>query len=164
MGVKKASEGVMDRTKRLDYLYRGSGLDNVIIAGLEVAVDDKGRAQIEIPYIHQLHKAIAEVIIGAPTGMRPQELRFLRTELGRSQAELAAMLSKDAQTVGRWERGETPIDPNAELIIRLIVAEILDINLGRSVQDMTGSYRPAATYQPITIDGRDPSNYRPLAA
>ena len=63
-----------------------------------------------------LHKAIAAGIIKHASSISPKELRFLRTEIGMTQAELAMIVKKDHQTVGRWERGETIIDQNAEAL------------------------------------------------
>ena len=147
-----------------DYRYIECGLDNVVIKGMVVPVDDAGEEVYSIPNILGLHKTIAHCIITHATGISPQELRFLRTEMGLTQAELARLVKKDHQTIGRWERGEKPIDGNAELAIRMIAAERLEIDPAISVETMTERCMPSAGFRQIIIDASDPENYRLLAA
>lgn len=89
-----------------DYRYTECGLDNVIVHEMNVIVDDAGDEVYCVPNIMLLHKVIAHCIITRSHGIRPEELRFLRTEIGLTQAELAQIVKKDHQTIGRWERGE----------------------------------------------------------
>lgn len=147
-----------------EYRYKASGLDNVILVGLPECRDDDGESCITIPHINLLHKAIATSIVRRRGGMSGQELRFLRTLMGMTQAELAQKVSRDAQTIGRWEREEFENDPNAEALIRLIVAERLELDLKAPIEDVTGWCFQTADTQPIKIDASDPNDYRPLAA
>jgi transcriptional regulator with XRE-family HTH domain len=62
--------------------------------------------------------------------MTGPELRFIRTEMGMTQAELAKVVHHDAQSVGRWERNEFPIDQTAEALIRLLAIEKLELACG----------------------------------
>lgn len=107
------------------YRYTVSGLRKVFIVGLEPFVDEDGDEVIRIPAINQLHYLIAKVIVLGEAGMHGDELRFLRTEMGQTQNELASLLHVDRQTIGRWERGEFPIDGCAETVIRRLVVEKL---------------------------------------
>ena len=90
------------------------------------------------------------------------ELKFLRTLVGMTQAELANIVDRDAQTIGRWERGEFENDPNAETIIRLLTAQRLQINLDAPIEDVTGWCVQTADVPAIRIDASDPKNYRPI--
>ncbi len=81
-----------------------------------------------------------------------------------TQAELARVVKKDHQTVGRWERGETEIDQNAEFVIRLLAAERLGIDPQITVEDLADRCVPSAEGSMIEIDGSDPQAYRPKAA
>lgn len=147
-----------------DYRYTECGLDNVVIRGMAVPVDDADEEVYCIPNILGLHKTIAHCIITGPTGITPKELRFLRTEMGLTQAELARFVKKDHQTIGRWERGENPIDGNAELAIRMIAAERLEIDPTISIEEMAERCMPSAKFREIIIDASDPQDYRALAA
>lgn len=147
-----------------EYRYTECGLNNVIIRGAETAIDDDGEEMYTIPNINGLHRVIAHSIITREHGIAPEELRFLRTEMGLTQAELAELVKKDHQTVGRWERGETPIDQNAELVVRMVAAERLAIAPQVSVEDLARRCVPTAHATLIAIDGSDPQHYRQLAA
>jgi DNA-binding XRE family transcriptional regulator len=57
--------------------------------------------------------------VGREAGMTGPELRFIRTEMGMTQAELAKVVHHDAQSIGRWERSEFAIDQTAEALIKL---------------------------------------------
>lgn len=150
--------------KTMDYQYTASGLDNVKLVGLKVVCDDDGDDCITIPNINELHKAIATGIVNHPHGMSGKELRFLRTLMGKTQAELAAEVHREPLAIGRWERGEKPLDPNAEALIRLMAKESLGLKLEVPVDELTGWCVQTTASQPILIDASDPDGYRPLAA
>ena len=147
-----------------EYRYTASGLNNVVLVGLKVCTDDHGEKCVTIPKINKLHEAIAMSILTRRGGMTGAELKFLRTLMGMTQAELGKIVNRDAQTIGRWERGEFEDDPNAEAIIRLVAAERLQLKLDAPTEDVTGWCFQTADTQAIRIDASDPDNYRPLAA
>jgi DNA-binding transcriptional regulator YiaG len=147
-----------------EYRYTECGLENVIIHGMNIVIDDAGEEVYCIPNILGLHKVIAHCIITRTHGIKPEELRFLRTEIGLTQAELAELVKKDHQTIGRWERGERPIDQNAEYVIRTIAAERLSIDPKMTCEELARRCIPTAAFEAIEIDGTNPEHYRPLAA
>jgi DNA-binding transcriptional regulator YiaG len=138
------------------YHYTECCLDNVLIKGLSVHVDGDGEEVCRIPNVKLLHRAIAAGVVRHEAAITPRELRFLRIELGLTQAELARIMHVDTQTVGRWERGETPLHPLAEAILRRLATERLGL-------DASPHIVPAARAEPIRIDASDPGHYR-LAA
>lgn len=146
------------------YRYTECGLDNVIIHGVEFIVDDDGEKVVSIPNINGLHRAIAKSILLRRNSLSGKELRFIRTEIGLTQAELAAIVHREPLAVSRWERGECPIDNNIEAIIRLVAMEKLEVETNHSVQELTGWCIPKAAAQSIDIDGHNPENYQPMAA
>ncbi len=145
------------------YRYTDSGLDNVMIEGVNFVHDDSGEECLMIPNINGLHKTIAYGIIVRRAGMSGRELRFIRTEMGMTQAELATMLHREALAISRWERGECPIDANAETVVRLYAIQALKLPDSPDVREIAGWCVPSAETPPIIIDGSDPSNYK-LAA
>lgn len=147
-----------------EYRYTASGLDNVILVGLAECQDDAGEMCVTIPYINQLHTVIARSIVTRKTGMSGKELKFLRTLMGMTQAELAKVVNRDAQTIGRWERDEFENDPNAEALIRLVTAERLQLKLDVPIEDVSAWCVQTADKSPIRIDASDPTDYRPIAA
>ena len=146
------------------YHYTECGLDDVFIADLPVVIDHHEEETIAIPYINDLHRAIARLIVESPTTMTGKRLRFLRTEMGLTMAELGRIVHKDHQTIGRWERSENPIDANAEAVLRLIAIEKLELGASVSVEAVSELCLPSTKTHPLVIDGSDPTNYRPQAA
>lgn len=108
------------------YHHTLCGLDNVYIENMPVRRDDKGEPVYEIPAVNLLHALISYAISKSEGQLQPSELRFLRTELGYTQAELARFLKKEPQTIGRWERDEHPIDKTAEILIRIKMLDMLE--------------------------------------
>jgi len=133
----------------MKYHYTECGLNNIIIEGLSVLTDDEGDDVIEIPYINELHRAIASGIVMHEHGMSGAELRFLRSELGMTQVELANFLHKEKQTVGRWERAEFEIDGSSETMIRKLAIEKLNLDISDGIDEL--SKKSVSTVQDQTI-------------
>jgi DNA-binding transcriptional regulator YiaG len=146
-----------------EYRYDDCGLDNVFIVGVSFLADDAEEDVVRIPNVNGLHRAIALGIVTRKAMMDGREMRFLRTEMGKTQAELAAIIHREPLTISRWERGETAIEANAETLIRLHAIEQLNLNVEDGISEISGWSVPSAVQQPIKIDGSDPSNYH-LAA
>lgn len=145
--------------------YTECGLENVFIDGLEFVVDDEGDEIITIPAVNELHKVIALGIISHEHGMSGAELRFLRTEMGYTQSELAAFVHHDKQSIGRWERGEYDIDSKAEAIIRRLAIEKLMLDSTQGIDELSRRSVPTARAQPINIKkANDNGGYELLAA
>ena len=147
----------------IEYRYTECGLDNVVVEGVSFVQDDKGENVVRIPNINGLHRAIAVAIVRRGMMMSGREMRFLRAEMGMTQAELADMIHREPLTISRWERGETEIDANAETLIRLHAIERLALDVHDGVSEISGRSVPSAVQAPIIIDGSDPNNYQ-LAA
>ncbi len=145
------------------YHYTECGLDNVVIVGANFLTADDGEEVIVIPAAGKLHKAIAEGILKRDSAMSGKELRFLRTEMGMTQAQLAQYLHRDVQTVARWEKGEVSLDGNAETLVRLLASEKLQIPLDTDMTSLSRWSTPSAGARNIIIEARGGSYY-PKAA
>ena len=149
--------------RRARYRYTECGLDNVFIEGIDVSVDDDGDEVLYIPAVNELHRTIARGIVESDTGIGGQELRFLRTMMGFTPAELAKHVHHDAQSIARWEKNRTPIQPVSEIVIRLLAVEKLNLGERGSVEQIAAKCVRAETRADIVIDGSGPPGYR-LAA
>jgi DNA-binding transcriptional regulator YiaG len=136
---------------KMKYHYTECGLNNIVIEGLSVIADDDGDDVLEIPYINELHCAIASGIVLHEQGMSGAELRFLRSEMGITQAELATLLHKDKQTVGRWERADSEIDGTSETIIRKFAIEKLNLDISDGIDELSKKSVSTALDQTISI-------------
>src|SRR5579871_4085761 len=58
------------------------------------------------------------------------ELRALRQQLGRTQGELAYALGVSPATIGRWERGCTPVRPAR--MVRLALERLIERRSGKT--------------------------------
>lgn len=134
------------------YHYIESGLDHVYITGLTPIVDDDGDEVIEIPYVAGLHAEIARGIVLSKGAIDGKELRFLRTEMGMTQAQLSEKVDVDAQTVGRWEREETPVSSTAELVIRRIAGERLVNAFDESMERLVDRVQSEEIDEDINIE------------
>jgi DNA-binding transcriptional regulator YiaG len=133
------------------YHYTECGLHNVRIHNMELVTDDSGESVITIPAVNELHWLIAQAIVSHAKGMSGEELRFLRTEMGLTQAELAACVDRDKQSVGRWERGELRLDRAAETIVRRLAVEKLELSLSTGIDELARRSEPVDVIQPINI-------------
>lgn len=146
------------------YHYTECGLDSVFIEGMTSIEDHAGDETITIPAIGMLHQVIAEGIVTLPSKMGGRELRFLRTEMGLTQEQLSETMKVTLLTISRWEREETPIKDTAEMLIRLMAAERLELNVKLDVDTVSSKVTLAPQKNPIMIDGSDPHQYQLIAA
>lgn len=110
--------------KRENYRYDASGLSRVTLANVMVyRCPQCGEHEVQIPNILGLHKAMALALVAKRERLAPEEIRFLRTFLGYSSADLARKLGVTPQTVSRWERTDAPLrmKPAVDRLLRLMV-------------------------------------------
>lgn len=145
--------------------YTECGLRNVFIDGLDVVLDDDGDEIVTIPAVNELHRVIAQGIVTHKHGISGDELRFLRTEMGYTQAELASVVHHDKQSIGRWERSEYELDSAAETIIRRLAIEKLGLQGAVGMDELSRRSVPTVREQPINIrKANDEHGYELMAA
>nr|WP_316653489.1 helix-turn-helix domain-containing protein [uncultured Gellertiella sp.] len=140
---------------RVDHHYTECGLLNVYISNMPGDVDDEGDAVITIPAVNELHRVIATGIVNHSKGISSDELRFLRSEMGLTQHELADLVHRDKQSIGRWERGEVAIDSSAEALIRRLAIEKLELSIALGIDELSRRSIPTAEMQTISIRKTD---------
>ena len=129
--------------------YAESVLLNVHIEGIPVETD--GDEIVTIRAVNELHRTIALGIVSHAKGIAGEELRFLRTEMGLTQAELSALVHRDKQTIGRWERNEIEIDGSAEALLRRFAIEKLHLPTEAGIDELSRRCVSTADEQPIRI-------------
>jgi len=103
------------------YHYRESGIDNVWLTnGFTIRDDPHYGPLVFFDDLEGLHKAIGRNLIEDTRNLTGREFRFLRHELGMSQAGLAWLLGVSEQAVARWEKGKTRLDPAADRVLRFL--------------------------------------------
>lgn len=144
-----------------EYHYTESGLRHVYLEGGQILRDDGGEKVISIPAVNVLHRLLAQIILTAKCKLADDELRFVRTELGLTQAQLAELLHCKPLTVGRWERGETPMPATAEALFRKLACEQLRIRI--SMHKLNAYSATRAAPHDIRVDASDPPHYKRAA-
>ena len=116
------------------YRYRESGLDQVVLTGIRTYWCPKCRQESpEIPNILGLHREIAIMLVSKPSPLTPAEFRFLRKEMGLKAKDLAPLLGTTDVNLSRWETGNTPINPAADRLLRLLYT-LHTIQAGRAIE------------------------------
>jgi putative transcriptional regulator len=111
------------------YRYLGCGLDNIHLRnGYEFRQTQSGTELVWIDDVKGLHRAIAQQVSDLPRPLTPKEFKFLRKELDLSQRQVTAMMRVDEQIVSLSERGNSPINPAAEMLLRVLMKETLSGN------------------------------------
>ncbi|MEI7457602.1 MAG: hypothetical protein WCK93_12860 [Nitrosomonadales bacterium] len=113
------------------YHYLESGLPNIWLAnGFTVHKTEYGEG-VSIDDVEGLHKAIGLDLAERKPRLTGAEFRFLRKELGLSQAKLAKLWGYESQAIALWEkRGRVPVI--ADRFIRVYSLEVKKGNVKMS--------------------------------
>jgi len=110
-------------TAKKPYHFTECGLDNVyLLNGFHIHETESGKG-ISFEDLEELHRAIALHLVRCDTHLSGKEFRFLRKELDASQEMIARLFGVDAQSVARWEKGQSDLKPLADRMIRLLYME-----------------------------------------
>lgn len=115
------------------YHYEDCGLKGIYLLNGFETEEFAGEKYVTIHNVDSLHWAIGQHLAFHEGTLTKREIRFLRITMGLTQAELAAKIGNDTQTVARWEKGKTPIPGPSE---RLLRAQFLAMAL--SDEELTG--------------------------
>lgn len=116
--------GAAMKARKENHRYDECGLKHVTLVGVQVSRCPKcGDHEISIPRIEGLHRLIARVLIDKATRFTGDEVRFLRKNLGWSGSDFAKHMGVADETVSRWENDAAPIGPQADRLLRLMVAQ-----------------------------------------
>jgi putative zinc finger/helix-turn-helix YgiT family protein len=116
--------GTPMKTRKENHRYDECGLKYVTLVGVEVTRCPRcSNYEISIPHIEQLHRLLAKVLIEKSTRFTGDEVRFLRKSLGWSGSDFAKHMGVAEETVSRWENNAAPIGPQADRLLRFLVAQ-----------------------------------------
>ncbi|WP_225774354.1 helix-turn-helix domain-containing protein [Pseudomonas sp. Marseille-Q5115] len=135
------------------YEYKGSGLEGIYLKnGYEILQTPYGQG-VRIENVQGLHRAIAAEIVTQGSPMTGHQFRFLRKEQDLVQAELAAILRVDVQTVANWEkRGPQEVPGPADIAMRGLYSAYCHIQYGPYQAPKTTIPRETATF---TLQGKE---------
>jgi putative transcriptional regulator len=122
--------GKRKKTRKGKYHYTESGLQNVWLIGVEIFECDCGEKFAFIPYVQELHKLIAEILLKQEDQLSGREIRFLRKHMGLKAKDFAKELGVKNVTVSRWENGDYSPTESLDRLIRLIYAARMGMRMG----------------------------------
>ena len=100
--------------------YTECGLDNIFLLNGYEARHLDGEEFVAVTDVEGLHRAIGRHLVLHRKGLSPREIKFLRKTMELTQAELAAKLGNDPQSVARWEKGVCEMPGAAEKLLRVV--------------------------------------------
>jgi len=119
------------RVERGTWRFRESGLDNVVLKGIEIVKCPAcGNEDPIIPNLDGLLRVIAVAIVTSRLPLAGAEVRYLRKYMGMSGDQFARILHTDKSTLSKWETGAVNIGSKSDLLIRAVA-----LNLGRGMRD-----------------------------
>jgi putative zinc finger/helix-turn-helix YgiT family protein len=111
--------GELQTIKDRPYHYTESGLDNVVIFGInqyECKACDE--IFVSIPKLEQLHLLLGRELCCKKGLLSGQEIRFLRKEIHMKGKELANALGVTPPTISRWENDREEIGETQDRLLR----------------------------------------------
>jgi DNA-binding transcriptional regulator YiaG len=102
------------------YHYKECGLDNIYLMNGFQIEDVDGEDYVSVDSIDELWKAIGLNLVTSQKLLSPKEIRFLRGQMDKTQAEVASLLRVDDQTVARWEKGKVRLSGTADIALRAL--------------------------------------------
>ena len=108
------------------YHYLESGLRNIWLENGFREIDTPEGKALAVDNVEGLHRAIGSTLL-AKAKLTGAEFRFLRKELGLSQANAGSLLGVSTQSVALWEKHGRLPGP-AERLMRVIYKQKLEKN------------------------------------
>jgi transcriptional regulator with XRE-family HTH domain len=109
----------MERLDDQRYLFRESGLDNVILDGVPILRCPSCEAWMpEIPSLSGALDAIACHLLLSPHVLSGPEIRFLRKSVGLAAKDFAVEIGKTPHHLSRLENGRLKVTPETSYLVR----------------------------------------------
>ena len=113
--------GSTARNVRGNYLFRESGLNNVVLKNIEIVkCDECGNEDPIIRKLNDVMRVLALAVIEKPYPLVGEEIRYLRKYLGMGQDAFAALLKSEKAVLSRWENNREAAGARSDLLIRAI--------------------------------------------
>ena len=123
--MKCSSCGKEAKKVKKDYQYIESGLDNVVLSGVNV-YECCGEVMPEIKNIEKLHRLIALAIVKKSNLLSGKEFRFIRKQMLLKGKDIAAILGVTPVSVSRWEKENAQIGASNDRLIRMLYIQSVE--------------------------------------
>jgi len=109
------------KIERGTYRFKESGLDNVVLKGIEIVrCPECGNEDPIIPNMEGMLRTLAFALIKSKLPLSGPAVRYLRKYVGMTGEQFARMLHTDKTTVSKWETGSAAIGSKSDLLIRSV--------------------------------------------
>jgi putative zinc finger/helix-turn-helix YgiT family protein len=121
-----------------NYLFRESGLPNVILKDIQVVTCDHcGSAEPIIPRLNEVTRLIASATVRKPRPLSGEDIRFLRKQMDMNGETFAQHLGVDKTTLSKWENNQIQVGASSDRLIRAVA-----LGLGpHSKEEIEGALR-----------------------
>ena len=113
------------KTIRKDYKYVESGLDNVILTGIQMHQCECGEEMPLIKNIKKLNRLIANALVKKSVSLNGREFRFIRKQMGFKAKEIARLIGVNPVSVSRWETSSEKIGLSSDKLLRMLYMQKL---------------------------------------
>jgi len=111
--------GELQVNKNKPYHYTESGLDNVVLFGInQYKCKACSETFVSIPMMEELHLLLGRELCCKKDLLTGKEVKFIRKELHMKAKEMAQALGVTASTVSRWENDKEPIGETHDRLLR----------------------------------------------
>lgn len=114
------------KKNRKDYKYEESGLNNIILTGIEVHECKCGEEIPEIKNIEKINRFIANALVIKNAPLNGKEFRFVRKQMDFKEKDIASLLGVSPVSVSRWENSNAKIGLSNDKLIRLLYTQTLE--------------------------------------
>lgn len=116
-----ACGNTLEVIKDKPYEYTECGLNVLLLGITQYSCASCGEEYVALPVPDKLHRVIGlELCRHRKALLLPEEIRFLRKELGLKAKDLAASLGVNDATVSRWENGKQQIGEGSDRLLRAL--------------------------------------------
>lgn len=113
--------GAIEIIRDQPYEYTESGLNVQLLGITQYHCQECKESFASIPNIEQLHTTIAlDICENKKALLLPEEIKFLRKELGLKAKDLALAMGVQAEAVSRWENDKSVISEGNDRMLRMI--------------------------------------------
>jgi putative zinc finger/helix-turn-helix YgiT family protein len=140
------------------YEYTECGLSVLLLGITQYRCESCGEEYAAIPAPEKLHKIIGlEICQNRKALLLPEEIRFLRKELGLKAKNLATALGVEDATVSRWENGKQQIGEGSDRLLRVLYLNCVEE--GRNILEMLKEFpsqrKNIQKSGPLTLNPQD---------
>jgi putative zinc finger/helix-turn-helix YgiT family protein len=126
-------------TVKRPFLFTGSGLSNVYVAGIEYEECPQcGNVAGVFPAPISLLQTLTKAVVTKPSPLTGAEIRYLRKGLRKKATDFGQLVGVSSEQVSRWENDRNSPEKAADKLIRVLASKT-DEELNSVINQMYGT-------------------------